>query len=992
MATPTGSHDIQSAFNHAEEARKAGRFAEALKGYLAIISSRLSALDGMGAASHLTAADLVIMERATELAVLFGYEQGADNLLSGMSSALESARNFFGADYISVKRIHLALSFGRINDAYRLMRAMEPRVGKIDAISFTDDGLNLWESRCRWENITPADQAVIFSRLYLVIGWMLADLGQYNDALMALRRGITYTGKEAPDLARRALLPLNLILAVALMEQGELETAAAKLKELKSTIEERLHPGFYVRCLELYGKVKMLQGDFGGALEEYLKVLQTCRARGFEKAALSATLNLSHALVFLNNTSVARDLLCVAMNQAEALNETAIAARAAFLISLAQARGASLGDDVLIAPSVSAMRGRKSNLKPQGASSQPLTEIPQSDNFLTFFEDRALGFQWQLGTRNLSLAAQLCAQLRQVFGRSDSRLIAVRLQTLEGMMAYYQNEIKKAERLLRQSLLHLREMGLVPELWQAQRMLGWCWAKLGVSKSRRQRLTEENQQLLSQMTKSLPTAYQSIFLLNKWTDDEEFIASEVNRLIAIREKMVASSWFKNPLLRWSLMKRLHALLQYVDYFKHSLATQANNDPDGRKESTHLDSLWKLLWSHPRDRATISFLVLPDRVLITHLGWMKLDFGVSRITRLQIREMVRRWHVLINTTNELRGDNSGRLPVAGAIRDDDLDPVVAGTRDLLPLDATISTAALAEEAEKDAETLADCLQIPSLIGNLPARVQALTIIPHDCLLGFPFAAITFQGRYLIERFNLNVDFSLSRQQSSAMPANEQNALFVGVSQQADQFSPLPGVLHEIKELEEWATKRNLQYHTLVGQQASKSTIIKQLSESVMLHMACHGVFKANQPDHSGLVLIPTPNQVDILSLRDLSALNLKGLRHVSLSSCWSADNFILPGRWIIGLPETLCRAGARSVLASLWEVDDRIAISFMARFYHYLDNYPRDEALRRTQLDCLQKDHPGTRGKILNDREGIDTGAPFYWASFTLYGDYNSLEL
>src|SRR4030095_6934608 len=117
--------------------------------------------------------------------------------------------------------------------------------------------------------------------------------------------------------------------------------------------------------------------------------------------------------------------------------------------------------------------------------------------------------------------------------------------------------------------------------------------------------------------------------------------------------------------------------------------------------------------------------------------------------------------------------------------------------------------------------------------------------------------------------------------------------------------------------------------------------------------------------------------DTLTVRELSRCRFDGLEHVTLSACWSAHNFVLPGRWVISLQETLCRAGARSVLGSLWPVDDKISVCFMRRFYEHLLRAPRDEALRRTQLECLAGALRGA-GDAARD--------PLYWAGYNLYGD------
>jgi CHAT domain-containing protein len=116
----------------------------------------------------------------------------------------------------------------------------------------------------------------------------------------------------------------------------------------------------------------------------------------------------------------------------------------------------------------------------------------------------------------------------------------------------------------------------------------------------------------------------------------------------------------------------------------------------------------------------------------------------------------------------------------------------------------------------------------------------------------------------------------------------------------------------------------------------------------------------------------------VSLRDLSHLDLSGLDLLMLSSCWGADSFVLPGRFVLSLPEVCWRAGARHVIASLWEVDDEVGAASMQRFYQYLDSHAPDEALARTRDDC--------RHNRLLPAGAVDTSHPFYWAGLQLYGD------
>jgi CHAT domain-containing protein len=93
--------------------------------------------------------------------------------------------------------------------------------------------------------------------------------------------------------------------------------------------------------------------------------------------------------------------------------------------------------------------------------------------------------------------------------------------------------------------------------------------------------------------------------------------------------------------------------------------------------------------------------------------------------------------------------------------------------------------------------------------------------------------------------------------------------------------------------------------------------------------------------------------------------------VVLSSCQSALGKEFAGEGLLGLTRAVQFAGARSVIASLWDADDRQTALFMKRLYTELRaGKTNDESLRAAQIAML--------------RSGA---APFYWAAFTLNGDW-----
>lgn len=77
---------------------------------------------------------------------------------------------------------------------------------------------------------------------------------------------------------------------------------------------------------------------------------------------------------------------------------------------------------------------------------------------------------------------------------------------------------------------------------------------------------------------------------------------------------------------------------------------------------------------------------------------------------------------------------------------------------------------------------------------------------------------------------------------------------------------------------------------------------------------------------------------------------------------------------------------------MWEINDRFTASFMARFYWHLERHPREEALRRTQADCLRRVNGDADSGPRLDTESLDTADPVNWAGYSLYGDHRRLRL
>ncbi|HEV8483468.1 MAG TPA: CHAT domain-containing protein, partial [Blastocatellia bacterium] len=414
--------------------------------------------------------------------------------------------------------------------------------------------------------------------------------------------------------------------------------------------------------------------------------------------------------------------------------------------------------------------------------------------------------------------------------------------------------------------------------------------------------------------------------------------------------------------RWGMMKRLHKLLVHIDHYKHRVVGDALSRTNSQAGRLERRSLLRTLVGHPRNRHTIAFLVLPDRVFVASIGWLSLDFGVSPLTRLQLSRDVSCW---LGSKVEPLG------------------------RDLSPTPEEFEPGSDRTELQRCTSAwLAENLQICDILESLPSRVGALTIVPDDSLHAFPFAALVHRNKYLIEHYPIALSFHIFQGKAARQPLAR--ALMVGVSKNFQsreyRFQELPGTIKELNRLEPMFKELGLNVCRMDdgghAEVATKEALLTELGRTEMAHIACHGVFRPDQPDQSGMLLV-RDGQVELLSLRDLTALNLSGMRHITLSACWLNEAFVLPTRRVISLPETLLHAGAGSVLGSLWRINDDLAVEMMQTFYNALRGKLPDAALQQAQLACL-------KGKLSSGASNFSTSESFYWAGLSLYGDVSPL--
>ena len=257
---------------------------------------------------------------------------------------------------------------------------------------------------------------------------------------------------------------------------------------------------------------------------------------------------------------------------------------------------------------------------------------------------------------------------------------------------------------------------------------------------------------------------------------------------------------------------------------------------------------------------------------------------------------------------------------------------------------------------------------------------IIIVPDGPLWLAPFAALLNPfSKYLCESFKVRLIPSLTSLRIIAYCSkfhSTSGALIVGdpdmsevTNSQGDQIlEQLPFARQEAQMI-----GQILNTVPLTGKLATKCEVLKQICSVAVVHIAAHGHMETGE-----IALSPNPERRSqipaeedyILTMTDVMSVKLRA-KLVVLSCCHSGRGEI-KAEGVVGIARAFIGAGARSVLVSLWAIDDEATLEFMKSFYHNLvEGRSASESLNHA-MKCLKDSE-----KFSNVR---------YWAPFTLIGD------
>jgi CHAT domain-containing protein/Tfp pilus assembly protein PilF len=439
--------------------------------------------------------------------------------------------------------------------------------------------------------------------------------------------------------------------------------------------------------------------------------------------------------------------------------------------------------------------------------------------------------------------------------------------------------------------------------------------------------------------------------------------------------------------RWSpdqLRKSLPDATALVDFLEYQ-----HSEPPTKNKGSGLS-----------ERRLVAFVLRKDKPIV------QLNLGSVQ----PIAPAVEAWRKLAVRRAPFQAQDNDPSQVLRRLLWQPLEKHLAGAKTvLLSPDGVVATLPFAALPGKEAGTF--------LLEEL-----TLAVVPLPRLLPSLLAEKTAPALPSLETLLLVGDIDYGAAAGKTEQVASRSAVRTGGAQRM-HFEPLKETRGEILALRDSFEERFSQAKVTMLRKgaATESAVRQEAPRHRWLHLATHGFFappevkSAAQTDKveagdlfgkegvvgfhpgllSGLALAganrpPEPGQDDgILTALEVAELDLRQAELVVLSACETGLGKVAGGEGLLGLQRSFQVAGAGSVVASLWSVDDNTTRMLMEQLYDNLwkRKLPKAEALRQAQLYVLRE---GPRRGIMR-LEGAAppprVSPPYYWAAFVLSGDW-----
>jgi CHAT domain-containing protein len=231
-----------------------------------------------------------------------------------------------------------------------------------------------------------------------------------------------------------------------------------------------------------------------------------------------------------------------------------------------------------------------------------------------------------------------------------------------------------------------------------------------------------------------------------------------------------------------------------------------------------------------------------------------------------------------------------------------------------------------------------------------KINTLLVIPDGVLRTIPMAAVYDGEAFMVQRFAIATTPGISL--TLPKPLNVENSNFFagGISEAVQGYVGLPGVPRELQNLE--AT-----YGASVLRDANfkRDDLKEQLTSAdySIVHIATHGHFDSN-PQESYLLTYDDKLTMDLLEESIGNRKNVgEPLELLVLSACETAAG---DSRAALGLAGVALKAGARSAVATLWQISDAATVEIIDTFYEYTakEGVTKARAMQLAQIRLIEQ--------------------------------------
>ena len=250
------------------------------------------------------------------------------------------------------------------------------------------------------------------------------------------------------------------------------------------------------------------------------------------------------------------------------------------------------------------------------------------------------------------------------------------------------------------------------------------------------------------------------------------------------------------------------------------------------------------------------------------------------------------------------------------------------------------------------------------------VDTLVFVLDGALRNLPMAALYDGKQYLVEKYAIALSVGLQLLNPKPLVQEQLRALTAGLTQPPPRFAsygPLLGIKSEFDGI----TKAGVSTTRLLDGDFKKKNLESEIAAASfnIVHLATHGQFSSRLED---TFILDFDGQINVKDFDTLFRSQGKTVVELLvLSACQTAagDN-----RAALGLAGAAVRAGARSTIASLWQIDDESTAMFVSAFYRELKSgkITKAQAVHRAQLQLLK--HPNYH-------------APSFWSAYVLIGNW-----